>query len=500
MKKLSDELRFAIIFEEAYIDELQFPVYIAIRPVIGYLNEKATMFIDKTSSQSYINLDYAYANKLPEGFNLSTPIKNLQKSYKTLSINEAVSRTWLDLENLVYFYEKDGLEFKCCTPETFEKKFNVKPPLLSTKEMNDLNLYLIDGKITSDDYYDALYSSTYSSKINTEDETEKIFENNLPNINETIEKMKSRIIGQDETIKKVVTSVYKSIILGKDNFKSNILMYGPTGVGKTAIVKSLGEILNIPVVREDMTRFTEAGYIGKSVDDILVDLYNNAKGDLNLAENSILFLDEIDKKVDNGNDRSFNKADVLKSLLTIIEGGKYEIEVFRGMSVTFDTSNLIVIIGGAFSSLYNEARDTRNIGFESKKVSDDKIDIKKIEDAGMPSEFIGRLSLITRLNTLKYEDLITILKKSELSTLRKYLMTFKKLGIDIKISDGNYDKIAKKAEKYKKGARVLNLVTDEMFENILFTILSEGKENISEVVLGDNIVDDNSDFKLVKKK
>ena len=271
-------------------------------------------------------------------------------------------------------------------------------------------------------------------------------------------------------------------------------------MGKTAIVKSLGEILNIPVVREDMTRFTETGYVGKSVDDILVDLYTNANLDKELAENSILFLDEIDKKVNNGTDKSFNKADVLKSLLTIIEGGKYDIEVDKNNIISFDTSKLIVIVGGAFSDLYNEVKDTRNIGFNSKTVTEETVDIKKIEKYGMPSEFIGRLSLITRLNSLKHEDLVKILKKSELSSLKKYLESFMKLGINVNIEESLYDKIARKAEMYQKGARVLNLVIDEMFENVFFDIISEGTENVSEVILGNNILTDNNDFKLVKKK
>lgn len=498
--KIDKEMSLAFLLEEVYYDDLGFPIYIATRPLIGYTDEKRTLFVEKSSSQSFINLETAYHDKLPEGFGLVVPIKKILKIHKTFNINDAVLKSWYEIEKYIYYFSNDGLQFRCCTKETFEEKFKKEAPLLLTKEVNALNKSLIDGKISSDTYYGALYSNEYSSRISNEKEEELKVDKSIPSIKETMEKMKLRIISQDESVKKIVTSIYRSLIFGRDKFKSNILLYGPTGVGKTAIVKSLGEILNIPVVREDMTRFTETGYVGKSVDDILVDLYTNANLDKELAENSILFLDEIDKKVDNGTDKSFNKADVLKSLLTIIEGGKYDIEVDKNNIISFDTSKLIVIVGGAFSDLYNEVKDTRNIGFNSKTVTEETVDIKKIEKYGMPSEFIGRLSLITRLNSLKHEDLVKILKKSELSSLKKYLESFMKLGINVNIEESLYDKIARKAEMYQKGARVLNLVIDEMFENVFFDIISEGTENVSEVILGNNILTDNNDFKLVKKK
>lgn len=499
MKK-EKELSLAFLFEEVYYDDLEFPVFIATRPLIGYTDEKRTLFVERSSSQSFINLETAYHNKLPEGFSLALPIKQILKAQKTLNTNDAVLKTWFEIEKYIYYFSYEGLQLRCCTKETFKEKFKQDVPLLLTEEVNSLNNSLINGEISSDTYFNTLYSEEYSSKISKHGNEEEKENKSFPSINDAIDKMKLRIISQDESVKKIITSIYRSLVFGRDKFKSNILMYGPTGVGKTAIVKSIGEILNIPVVREDMTRFTETGYIGKSVDDILVDLYYNANSNKELAENSILFLDEIDKKVDNGTDKSFNKADVLKSLLTIIEGGKYDITVDKNSIISFDTSKLIVIMGGAFSDLYNEVKDTRNIGFNSKTNTDNDIDIKKIEKYGMPSEFIGRLSLITRLNSLNHEDLVKILKTSDLSALKKYVESFKKLGINIKLDESLYNEIASKAETYQKGARVLNLVADEMFENVFFNVLSEGTENISEIVLGENILKDNNDFKLVKKK
>lgn len=495
-----NDLSFAILFEELYIDELQFPVYIPIRPIIGYSNKKSELFIDKYSAQTYINLDYAYSQKLPEGFNLVHRIKDLMIKYKSLSRNDTILNSWLEVEKYIYFYGKDGLEFKCCTPEDFEKVFKVKIPMLSTYQINNLNLALTNGKVSSDDYYNALYSNDYNSSISITSEEKVNTSNEYPNICEVMDKVSSKVICQDETIKRVITSIYRSLYFGRDKFKSNIFMYGPTGVGKTAIVKAIGEVLNVSVCIEDMTRFTETGYVGKSVDDILLDLYYNADCDLEKAENSIVFLDEIDKKADKDTSKSFNKGDVLKSLLTIIEGGKYEIEDDKHRVITFDTSKLIVIMAGAFSDLYKKAMEEKVIGFnKSKEIVDRKVNVEDLEKYGIPSEFIGRLSLVTRLNSLKLEDLIKILKKSELSVLRKYILAFKDLGIDIKIPEDVYKNIALKAEKFNKGARILNLVADETFENVVFQILNEGKDNIKEVIIGENIVEDKDDFKLVKK-
>lgn len=494
------DLSLAILFEELYIDDLQFPVYIPIRPLVGYSNDKKDLFIDQYSAQTYINLDYAYSQKLPEGFNLVHSIKDLMVKYKSLSRKNTILNSWLEVEKYIYFYEKDGLEFRCCTPQDFEKKFKVSVPMLLTYQINSLNFRLTNGEVTSDEYYDTLYSSEfYSGYLSTMDskETKSV---SLPNICEVMDKVSSKVICQDETIKRVITSIYRSLYFGRDKFKSNILMYGPTGVGKTAIVKAIGEVLNVPVCIEDMTRFTETGYIGKSVDDILLDLYYNANCDLEKAENSILFLDEIDKKADKDTSKSFNKGDVLKSLLTIIEGGKYEIVDNKQRVISFDTSKLIVIMAGAFSDLYNEVKEEKVIGFNKSRESiDRKVNVEDLEKYGIPSEFIGRLSLISRLNSLKLEDLIRILKKSELSVLRKYILTFKDLGIDIKVPEEVYKSIALKAEKFNKGARILNLVTDEIFENVVFQILNEGKDNVKEVIIGENIVEDKNDFKLVKK-
>lgn len=487
---MKNDLCVAFLLESVTCEGLDFPIYLATRPIVGYANDKRNVFIEEYSCATYLSIDDAHNNNIPEGFGMVIPIKKLLKEYKTLNIKDVVAKSWFQIENYIYFFEDEGLEFKCATKEAFESKFNVSIPILSTNDINELNLRFVNGDISKEEYQNILYP-LYDTEIRSETDVNI----KLPNINETIDKVKSRIIGQDETVKKVVTSIYKSIIFGRDKFKSNILMYGPTGVGKTAIVKSIGEILNIPVVREDMTRFTETGYVGRSADDILIDLYNNANGDLALAENSILFLDEIDKKVDNGNDKSFNKEDVLNSLLTIIEGGKYDISVGNN-TICFDTSKLIVIMSGAFSNLYKEIKNKKSIGFSIDTPSEE-VKINNIESKGMPSEFVGRLSLITRLNSLDMNDLINILKKGELSSLRKYLTSFKELGIDVKFNDKLYENIAKKASMHNKGARVLNLVTDEVFENVVFSVLSN--EDVKEVVLGDNIVDNNTDYKLIRK-
>jgi len=288
--------------------------------------------------------------------------------------------------------------------------------------------------------------------------------------------------------------------------KSNIFVYGPTGVGKTEIVRTIGKMFDIPVLVEDMTRYTSAGYKGADLDDILVKLYYNADCNQDLAERSILVLDEIDKKASNNDDRSsFQKDDVLKSLLKIIEGGVFDVELDDHSVINFDTSKLTVITCGAFSDLYEKVKPPRTIGFGTPSTpvveeKEEKVDVEAFTKYGIPVEFIGRMDTIVGLNPLTKNDLVRILKESEISPLKIYQENLSKLNINIDFPDELCESIATKAlEKYNTGARALKVIVDEMFQEILYGIFDAPGE-IDTLTVTNDTVRDNKVYKLRKRE
>lgn len=284
-------------------------------------------------------------------------------------------------------------------------------------------------------------------------------------------------------------------------------IYGPSGVGKTALINEIAKIIDYPVHIEDMTSYTASGFKGASTEDILIHLYKNAGEDITKAEHSILFLDEIDKKAGKDADTSIANEDVLKSLLKIIEGGVFNVELDAfGNTIKFDTSNLLIIAGGAFTDLYNnQAKEKKNVvGFNNdvKSINNEvkygtELTIKDFEKFGMPLEFMGRFKTIIRMNILRKEDLISILKNSNLSELKKYINAFEKKGIKLNLPEEVYEKIADVASSYGTGARGLNLVVDKIFENVLYEVFEN--TNLEEITLGKDIVENNSDFTLRKR-
>ncbi len=312
-------------------------------------------------------------------------------------------------------------------------------------------------------------------------------ENKLAKISQLYEDVKTEVISQDEPIKKIITAVYKNLMFDGKEMKSNILIYGPTGVGKTQILRSLSKRVGVPLWIEDMTKYTESGYKGGDVEDILYNLLENANMNQELAEKSILVLDEIDKKAGTNGDSAVSKSDVLKNLLAIIEGGVFPLQ-YAGGTIQFDTSKLTIVACGAFTELREgKLSKSKPIGFSGETHTVDtnpEITIEDFQKFGMPLEFMGRFRTIVQMNELKKEDFIKILKMSTLSPLNRYKAELEKLGIDFETSDDLYDKLAIYALKYKTGARALNVVVDQLFEDILYEIF-DNSESIESLRLSE---------------
>lgn len=329
----------------------------------------------------------------------------------------------------------------------------------------------------------------------------------IPNMAVLQSKVKQYIIGQDEAVNRVILSIYRSLKIR--NVKTNMLIIGKSGSGKTETMKQIARALKIPYTIEDATKYTKEGFVGKSVEDMIYNLYDNSDWDLEKTERGMLIIDEIDKKVSNRYDSDISGRDVLNSLLKIIEGTRILLEDEVGMlSEYVDTSKMIVVFMGAFEGI-EEIRKKRlrsgkneSIGFNvNQKVSYKegnesgytKEDLIKF---GLPVEFVGRIDTIIEYKQLSEESLSKIARNSKLSIFRKYEKYLAKNGITLKYEDSIFDEIAKKALQKNTGAREISNVTNEIFESILSEVFIQKKGKYKECILKKNFVQNPTEYEL----
>ena len=334
----------------------------------------------------------------------------------------------------------------------------------------------------------------------------------LPTLCDLESTVNDTVIGQEQIVKSICTKIYEGICF--PNIKNNILIVGKSGTGKTEIVRQIADNLEFPLVVEDATRFTQEGYVGASVDEMIYDMIREANNNISLAQRGIIFVDEIDKKANKyANYSDISKGDVLKSLLKIMEGTKVQIDnpnfwenpAKNELRISFDTSNLIFIFGGAFEGI-DKIRDKRlkqssGIGFssiEEKAIVINNNSFKSFtkEDLieyGMPTEFIGRITNIYETNNLDESNLVKILANSKGSIFKKYEAIFKAADIQLEYPKTLFLNIAQKAKMYPTGARELNSQVSYIFEGIIYDLLNN-KKDYKKCVLEEGILNDNKKY------
>lgn len=324
----------------------------------------------------------------------------------------------------------------------------------------------------------------------------------VPKPHEIKDYLDQYVIGQDEAKRYLAVSVYNHYKRLQQNVsddgveieKSNIIMVGSTGTGKTLLARTIAKLLDVPFTIVDATVFTEAGYVGEDVESILSRLLQVADYDVEAAERGIVFIDEVDKiarKSDNPSiTRDVSGEGVQQSLLKLLEGSMVNVPPKGGRKhpdqdyVHVDTKNILFICGGAFDGIERKIAQRLNthvVGYNSvqnvRKI--DKKDLMKyilpqdLKSFGLIPEIIGRLPVLTYLNPLDRDALRSILIEPKNSIIKQYVKLFEMDGIELTFDEDVFDLIVDKAMEYKLGARGLRSIVESVMMDAMFDVPSE---------------------------
>ena len=316
------------------------------------------------------------------------------------------------------------------------------------------------------------------------------------------------MVGQEKAKKIISVAVYnhyKRVATGTmdeiEIEKSNILMIGPTGSGKTYLVRTLAKLLDVPLAIADATSLTEAGYIGDDIESVLSKLLAAAENDVDRAERGIVFIDEIDKiaKKRNTNSRDVSGESVQQGMLKLLEGAEIEVPVGANSKnamvplTTINTKNILFICGGAFPDLEEIIKQRLNKGtsigygaqlkdkYDKEKNILNRVAVEDIRKFGMIPEFLGRMPIICTLEGLTKEMLVKILKEPKNAILKQYQKLLELDEVKLLFDEGALEAIAEKAMEKDTGARALRAIIEEFMLDIMYEIPKD--DNIGQVTI-----------------
>lgn len=468
--------------------------YVEYRPIEvteGYYDKENHIFFDKTGTP-YKSIIEAQGS---HGYYNRQSIEAYKKQYPNLPLS-LIKALQLHYAKEVFFRLSIEGSTKDNAPIILiNKKHSTQTPKLAL-DKDIINFYVekypnMATKLFEEFGID-IKSENIPHAVNQKEEEKEL------NIDQMYNELTENVINQEEPIKQILVAIWKQYNGFSDKKTRNILINGSTGVGKTQIFRILTKLLKIPHFITSATDYSATGYVGKSAEDMLINILKNANYDLEKAQQGILVIDEIDKLSESNNKNSqINQRDVQEAILKILEDAIIPITI-NHKEYMFDTSQLMVIGLGSWSRIV--AKEKRAIGFAGKEELEKTKNITKDDmvNNGMIAELIGRFPIVVHMNELEYEHLLMILK-SKNSILQTNTKFFEAKGIDLILEEDTQKEIAKKASKQKYGARSL----DEIIETALSVASFEIAKNpniYSKLIITPETIEDNKKFTLIRKK
>lgn len=476
----------AIIFEPYKAEDGSFH-YKAVQIVEGSFDEDSERFID-SNLYSYPHLTYCERGKV---YGNRVKIKRLKEEFPNEDF-EMVKKEFLK-ENTKYDYFLGLFEDEVFILRKDYKNDEIE--LLVDEESKE-SYEFVSSILEEDD--DFVFEDEYSTS--PKEETEFKVEVNPHQI---YSKVRNIVKGQDQAIKEAITTIWENYNSKRAN---NMILVGPSGVGKTEILRQFAKNLNVPLFITTVAGMSQAGYIGKGTDEILSSLLSYTKGDVTKAEHAIVILDEFDKiAFKNYEDGKVSTEGVQNELLKIVEDGTFDVEFFangHSSKAFVNTKNITFIGAGAFNGMLT-TKINGKLGFgsdiTSKEVKKEKILPEDLIKFGLKPELVGRMGKIIRLNELDLPTMKDIIKNSEESVYTSKVNFISERGINVckENEDEIVEEIAKIAISKGIGARAISSIVTEMFSDILFEI-SNPDEKYTELEITKETVTDPKKYVLKK--